>query len=116
VKTVSIDWLAKTAAYNYDDAGRLTDLTSFNGAYSQYGYDNANRLTALSNLTSRSGSAIAVYAFTLDANGNRTGATQTVPLGLPLATTSTTAYAYNTQKNRLLQAGSTIYRSEKFPQ
>ena len=49
LKTVKIDWLNQTATYNYDDAGRLTSLTNFNGTVTTYGYDNANRLTALDN-------------------------------------------------------------------
>ncbi len=49
LKTVKIDWLSQTATYYYDDAGRLTSLTNFNGTVTTYGYDNANRLTSLEN-------------------------------------------------------------------
>ncbi|RJQ17952.1 MAG: hypothetical protein C4560_07885, partial [Nitrospiraceae bacterium] len=40
LETVTIDWLSQTATYNYDDAGRLTGLTNFNGTVTTYGYDN----------------------------------------------------------------------------
>src|SRR5208283_1900211 len=78
LKTVT-DWLGRTASYTYDNAGRLTSLVQFNGTVVTYGYDNANRMTSLDNTTS-SGTAIAVYAYTLDNDGNRTGINQTVPL------------------------------------
>ncbi len=108
IKTVTIDWLNKTATYNYDDAGRMTDLTQFNNAYTHYTYDNANRLTALENRLSQGGSAIATYSFTLDANGNRTGSTQTVPITINVAA-SNRAFTMNPQKNRLQQAGTTAF-------
>src|SRR5208337_111505 len=69
-----------------------------------YGYDNANRMTSLDNTTS-SGTAIAVYAYTLDNNGNRTGINQTVPLTMNAAATNI-PFSYNSQGGRLLSAGS----------
>ena len=99
----TIGWLARTATYTYDDAGRMTGLTQFNGTYTQYSYDDANRLTALDNRLAPAGSSIAAYAYTLDANGNRTASNQTVALGVS-ATPSNTAYTMNAKKNRLLQA------------
>ncbi len=106
VTAVSIDWLGKAAAYTYDDAGRLTGLTQFNGTAVQYGYDNANRLTGLNHLSASGGSGFASYAFTLDGNGNRTQVNQTAPLAATV-TPGTTSYTMNAQKNRLVQAGST---------
>jgi RHS repeat-associated protein len=100
LKTVSIDWLAKTAAYVYDDAGRMTGLTQFNATSTLYAYDNANRLTSLDNRLAGTGSSLAIYAYTLDANGNRTGIDQTVPLAIT-ATPSSTSYTMNAKKNRL---------------
>lgn len=108
VKTVSIDWLGKTASYNYDDAGRMTDLTQFNGTYTRYTYDDANRLTALENRLSNAGSPIATYAYTLDNNGNRTNITQNVPINLN-AIASNTNFTMSLQKNRLSQAGNTSF-------
>lgn len=108
VKTVTIDWLAKTTTYDYDDAGRTSDLTQFNGTYTRYTYDNANRLTALENRLSNAGSAIATYSFTLDNNGNRTGISQSVPMGLNVAAANN-AFTMNVKKNRLTQAGPTAF-------
>src|SRR5208282_6069116 len=103
LKTVT-DWLGRTASYTYDNAGRLTSLVQFNGTVVTYGYDNANRMTSLDNTTS-SGTAIAVYAYTLDNNGNRTGISQTVPLTMNAAATNI-PFSYNSQGGRLLSAGS----------
>jgi YD repeat-containing protein len=63
MKTVTIDWLnpKPVATYYYDNAGRLTSLTNFNGTVTTYGYDNANRLTALDNKKSDT-SVIASYS------------------------------------------------------
>lgn len=108
VKTVTIDWLAKTATYNYDDAGRMDDLTQFNNTYTKYTHDNANRLTGLENRLSEGGSAIAAYSYTLDDNGNRTDITQTVPIPINV-TPATRAFTMNPQKNRLQQAGTTAF-------
>lgn len=103
--SVRADWLARTATYSYDTAGRLAGLSQFNGTQVSYGYDNANRLTDLRNLTTAAGNVIAAYHFTLDGNGNRTQATQEVPLE-PLTGSGDQAYTYNPGKNRLLHAGS----------
>ncbi|MFZ2631084.1 MAG: RHS repeat-associated core domain-containing protein [Desulfosalsimonadaceae bacterium] len=108
MKTVTIKWLGKTATYTYDAADRQKGLTQFNGTVAQAGFDNANRMTSLQNLTAAGGSVIAGYTYTLDANGNRTNISQTVPLSLSVAAANT-AYAMNPQKNRLLQAGTTAF-------
>jgi YD repeat-containing protein len=108
IKTVTIDWLSKTAVYNYDDAGRMTDLTHFNGTVVQYGYDEANRLTSLENLTAAGGAGIATYYYTLDGNGNRTR----IVLGAPALNdldSLVSAYTYNNRRNRLLGAGSLTF-------
>ena len=102
LKTVKIDWLNKTATYNYDDAGRLTSLTNFNNTVTNYGYDNANRLTSLENKKSDT-TILASYSFTLDGNGNRTQTVQNEPLTLTL-TTDTVSYTYNAKRNRLMTA------------
>src|SRR5208283_1715141 len=64
----------------------------------------SNRMTSLDNTTS-SGTAIAVYAYTLDNDGNRTGISQTVPLTMNAAATNI-PFSYNSQGGRLLSAGS----------
>ncbi len=111
--TVTIDWLALTASYEYDSAGNLTGLTQFNGTYVNYNYDNANRLIQLEHLSSSTGSAFASYAFTLDANGNRTGIDQEAPLS-PSLEALTTHFAVSAAGNRIVTAGddSLLYDEE----
>jgi RHS repeat-associated protein len=108
LESVTIEWLGRTAYYEYDDAGRLTGLTQFNGTAAAYTYDNANRLTDLENRTAPSGTVIAAYHFTLDANGNRVHVANQAPLALAADATELTL-AYNTQRNRLLSAGTTSF-------
>ena len=69
--------------------------------------DNFNRLASLENKKSDL-SVIATYQFTLDGNGNRTQGVQNEPL-VPTIPVGTTAYTYNTQKNRLLSAGAASF-------
>ncbi len=106
LKTVT-NWLSQTATYTYDAAGRLTGLTNFNGTTTAYGYDNADRLTSLENRKSDS-SVISTYNFTLDGNGNRTQTVKDEPLATVIPIENI-AYTYNTQKNRLLTAGTTSF-------
>jgi RHS repeat-associated protein len=104
LKTVT-NWLGQTATYAYDDAGRMTSLTNFNGSVTTYTHDNANRLTGLAATTSGN-NVIASFAYTLDANGNRTGIDKQTPLSPALsARTETASYL----KNRLTGTGSTLY-------
>jgi RHS repeat-associated protein len=105
IDTIMGDWPHSIVTYNYDDASRLYYIEQFNYTTTQFSYDNANRLTSLGDLYN-GGSPIASYSYTLDNNGNRTGITQTVPIGLS-ATASNTAFTMNTQKDRLSQAGAT---------
>jgi len=83
--------------YSFDEAGRMTVFTNFNGVATGYGYDDANRLTLIS-------SPVAEYAFTLDGNGNRINETCSEPLTMT-DTQSTAAYGYNVYGNRLTSAG-----------
>jgi RHS repeat-associated protein len=76
----------------------MTGLTQFNNTVTQYVYDNANRLTSIT-------SPVASYSFTLDDNGNRTASTQTTPASINVSP-SNTSFNMNTPKNRLMQAGS----------
>ena len=105
LKTVTIDWLTKTATYAYDPAGRLTSLQNFNGAITTYTHDRANRLTDLETRKSDT-SAIAIYHFTLDLGGNRIQVDQTEPLSLNLNQISI-PYTYN--KNRVTSAGTDTF-------
>ncbi len=106
LKTVT-NWLSQTATYTYDAAGRLTGLTNFNSTTASYGYDDADRLTSLENRKSDN-TVISTYTFTLDGNGNRTQTVKDEPLAtvIPIENVS---YTYNTQKNRLLTAGTTSF-------
>ncbi|MEM5789327.1 MAG: RHS repeat-associated core domain-containing protein, partial [Syntrophobacteraceae bacterium] len=106
------NWLTETtydeASYTYDEAGRLGTFTQFNGIQTTYTHDAADRLT---DMVSRVGtSTVTEYHFTLDANGNRIHSQQVEPLtASPPADTGTVVYEYNTQKNRLLSAGTFSY-------
>jgi RHS repeat-associated protein len=107
LETVTIEWLGEQALYHYDGAGRVTGVDQFNGTRVDYSYDNANRMTVLAN-TRTDGSAIAVFTFTLDANGQRTRIEETTPLELQ-PSEGVADYTYNAEKNRLLAAGSASF-------
>ncbi len=104
LQTVSIDWLSETATYFYDNAGRLTGISQFNGTIVTPGYDNANRLTSLNNYAGSS--VITGYTYTLDNNGNRTtiNATGALP---PANVAQNISYTYSSTGNRLTNLGST---------
>jgi RHS repeat-associated protein len=76
----------------------MTGLTQFNNTVTQYVYDNANRLTSIT-------SPVANYSFILDDNGKRISSTQTTPAVINV-NASSTSFTMNPQKNRLAQAGS----------
>jgi RHS repeat-associated protein len=82
-------------------------LTLFNGTTVEFTYDDAHRLTALEN--KKSGTVIAGYRFTLDGNGNRTGVVRNELINHPAAAAQDASYTYNSQRNRLLQAGSNSF-------
>jgi len=71
-----------------------------------------NRLTVLENRKSDS-AILSSYQFVLDANGNRTGLTQTEPYA-NVPAIGTTTYDYNLQRNRLISftGGSFTYDDE----
>ncbi|ATG92605.1 RHS repeat-associated core domain-containing protein [Methylomonas koyamae] len=106
LKSVTINWLNKTESYTYDAAGRLTQASRFNASQTQYGYDNADRLTSLSHKTSGN-ATLASYAYTLDANGNRTQAVVNEAKLPEQLINNSQSYTYNTTKNRLTQQNST---------
>jgi len=103
--TVTIGWLNKTETYSYDAAGRHTQASRFNGSQTSYGYDNADRLTQLNHTAASQ--TLASYAYTLDANGNRTKAVVTEPKLPEKLINASQTYSYNTQKNRLTSQNST---------
>jgi RHS repeat-associated protein len=109
IKTVSLDsnWLGMTAEYDYDTAGRLARVDNFNRTWTSFGYDNADRLTDIQNRKADL-TAISTWHFILDKNGNRLFTDKNEPL-LPAVGAGATAYTYNTQKNRLLTAGSSSF-------
>jgi RHS repeat-associated protein len=63
----------KKSQFSYDAAGRRVGATWPNGTTASYSYDAANQLSALSH--QQSGTPIASFAYTYDANGNRTSMT-----------------------------------------
>ena len=99
------DPLNHVTSYTYDDAGRLTGTLNFNGTTTEYGYDNADRLTSLQNKKTDA-TTISTYAYTLDANGNRTRIEKQEPL-IANIPASTTNYSYNPEKNRLTTINTT---------
>lgn len=80
---------AEVTTYYYDAAGNLKDVVQSNGVVADYTYDQLNRLTDVvdfvdtnNNLTLDSGEAVkARFAYTLNADGTRSGETDTNDLG-----------------------------------
>jgi YD repeat-containing protein len=81
----------------YDAAGRLSSLTRANGAGSTYSYDGANRLTGLQ--TATAGTAVSSFGYTLNRAGQATLLTET------LGGTSRTMTATYDGLRRLVDAG-----------
>ncbi len=73
------DWLGNTTVYDYDPAGNITSSHNSNGTSAGYQYDLEGRLVGLNNAGS-TGSAIAVYRYTLDGLGNRTSIAEFEPI------------------------------------
>ncbi len=71
------DWTGQNTAYGYDAAGRLVTTTLPNGLQTANAYDNANRVTRLTH--SRASTLVEDYQYALDAVGNRTVVTETMP-------------------------------------
>ncbi len=109
LETVSINFVTGTpgSTFYYDASGRLDQIDQFNGTKVYYGYDNADRLTDLDNEKGNT-TPIATYHFTLDNNGNRTHIAKNEPLSFD-PSAQTINYTYNTQKNRLLTAGTDTF-------
>jgi RHS repeat-associated protein len=60
--------------YNYDTVGNLQNFVYPNGVTHAYSYDTLNRLTQMG--SSKNGTAISNYAYTLGSAGNRTAVTE----------------------------------------
>jgi RHS repeat-associated protein len=85
----------KTTTFTYDAGGRLATQTEAAGNSKTLGYDVLSRLTSMSYAVGASGLASAgTVAYTYDANGNRTGMTDS---------SGTTIYSYDAE-NRLTSA------------
>ena len=71
------DPIGRVFALGYDAAGNRTSLAAPNTTSTRYGYDANNRLTNLSTVQTPSGGGsvltVQSYAYTLDAEGKRTG-------------------------------------------
>lgn len=107
-RLATVKWQDWTAQYAHDMVGRLIGLAHFNGSTTEYRYDRAGRLAALNNYRPGSGdpngSVISRYEFSLDGNGNRTGAIQEEPYRTVLSQEDI-SYTYDARNNRLLIAG-----------
>jgi RHS repeat-associated protein len=101
--TAVTNWLGQVATWEYDGGARLFQARGFNGTTTKYSWDEVNRLIALENRRG-DGQLIALYRFGLDQDGNRTNLVRSEPL-YPGALGQTTAYAYDAQRVRLLEAG-----------
>ena len=83
------DRTGNTTSYRYDANSNLANMTYPNGMGTGYMYDNSNRLVNLIN--NNGASVVSSYTYSLDANGNRLQATETVLNSSSL----TTAYGYD---------------------
>ncbi|MCU7966182.1 MAG: DUF2778 domain-containing protein, partial [gamma proteobacterium symbiont of Bathyaustriella thionipta] len=102
VDGITIDWLGVTATPVYDNAGRLTDISHFNGSSTAYRYDNADRLTGIGHQAN--GQSLVDTTYTLDAGGNRTEVISNKELIQPILISDVQSHDYNSFKNRLTQA------------
>ena len=92
------DWDDRATSFVYEPSGALDTITRPNGVTTAFDYDAAGRLSAISHVNS-SEVALAEYAYTLDANGNRTAVTITGTA----VTTGIESYTYD-DHDRLLSA------------
>ena len=59
------------AAYAYDTAGRISNISFANGISTSYSYDTERNLAAMET-RDRNGSVLLSYSYQYDRNGNRT--------------------------------------------
>ena len=88
------DWDGGTAAYGYDEAGRIVTATLPNGTETAYAYDDANRLTLIEHRNS-GGDLLARYTYELDGVGNRVQAIETISTPGSGLITTTITYTYD---------------------
>ncbi len=79
-----------TITYHYKPVGTIDYITYPNGTETDYGYDTLNRLTSVTNKVSASGNLLSSYSYTLNADGLRTGVTETD--NIPSTVTKTWTY------------------------
>lgn len=96
------DWAGKSTGYQYDITNLVTKVTYPNGATTSFVYDNVGRLTRKAD-----DPAISSYTFTLDANGNRTGASTRQPL--PSLLTNVSQTSTHDSANRIQSSGATSF-------
>jgi RHS repeat-associated protein len=96
------DWAGKTTSYQYDNTNLVTMLSYPNGTTTTFIYDTFGRLTSKTD-----DPAISAYTFTLDANGNRTGASIRQPLATLLNNTSQSS-SYDSA-NRIQTSGAATF-------
>ncbi len=68
--TQAAGWASQTATYAYGAFGQVVTATLPGGVTTTYGYDGAQRQTGITHTSSEQ--TLASYAYTFDANGNRT--------------------------------------------
>ena len=78
------------AAYTYDTAGRISNISFANGISTSYSYDTERNLAAMET-RDRNGSVLLSYSYQYDRNGNRTGKKD-------LKNGNATAYVYDTMQ------------------
>jgi RHS repeat-associated protein/uncharacterized repeat protein (TIGR01451 family) len=72
--TTIVDWFNQTSQLQYDSDGHLTKVTRPGGLNTSSSYDGAGRLVAV-NHDGPVGGVVKHFAYSLDANGNRTAVT-----------------------------------------
>lgn len=100
------DWLSNVTSYDYDLTGNLTGTTYPDNSWILQQYDNANRLKSILDFKGDA-TVNAVFNYTLDSLGNRTGITSYQPLNV-IPTPANVNYTYDPD-NRLLSAGSATF-------
>jgi RHS repeat-associated protein len=111
--TALTDWQSRVIGFSYNAADQRTGITRPNGVATSYGYDPGGRLNAIVHATG--GTTLQSFAYTLDANGNRTvvttlAGTESYTLDALDRLTSgtytngdTVGYTYDAAGNRLTQ-------------
>jgi RHS repeat-associated protein len=91
--------------YYYTSVGNIDHITYPNGTQTAYGYDSLNRLVSVTN--SLGGTTLSSYVYTLEADGLRTGVTETELESNGQNSTVTKAWTYDNLQ-RLTQEAVTV--------